>query len=191
MPRDTARAMSQEVVREPIAVKGRPARGLEERLALRFPRITALLARAIWRLPVRSRFRRMVIRRVVVLGWEAMNREDFEFGLAFYDPDVESIYDPGMVTLGFGNARGREERRRMLTEAYAEAFKFRFHPDELIYIGNDRMLVSGRMKGSGPISSAPAETEWANLWTVSDGLVVCDQVITSRRQALKAAGLSG
>jgi ketosteroid isomerase-like protein len=182
--------MSEEVVREPIALKGRPARGLEERLALRFPRITALLARAIWRLPVHSRFRRMLVRRAVVLGWEAMNREDFEFGLALYDPDVESIYDPGMVTLGFGNTRGREERRRMLNEAYGEAFKFRFHPDELIYIGNDRMLVIGRMKGTGLISGAPGESEWANLWTVSDGLVVRDQVITSRREALKAAGLS-
>src|SRR4051794_17723975 len=113
--------MSEKAVRQPLALKGRPTRGLEERLALRFPRATNSLAKAVWGLPQRSRIRRALIRRMVVLGWEAMNRVDLEIGLAFYHPDVESIYDPGMVALGVRNTRGREERRRLLTETYGEA----------------------------------------------------------------------
>lgn len=182
--------MSQAVLRQTLALTGRSTRGVEERLALRYPRATALLARAIWRLPQRSRLRRAVIHRTVVLGWEAMNRSDFEFGTALYDRDVESIYDPGMVALGLASTRGREERLRTLKEAWSEAFSFRYEPNELIYLGDDRLLMLGRMKGAGSSSGAPWETEWANLWTISDGLVTRDQVITDRATALEAAGLS-
>ncbi len=181
--------MSEENVRQPLALTGRLSRGLEERVALRFPRLTAFLARALWRLPKRSRLRRALLRRAVVLGWEAMNRRDFEFGLALYDQDVQSIYDPGLVTLGFVNTRGREERLRMLREAYG-ALEFRFQPEELIQVGEDRLLVTGRMKGTGVSSGAPFDTNWANLSTISDGLVIRDQVITDRADALDAAGLS-
>jgi ketosteroid isomerase-like protein len=119
-----------------------------------------------------------------------MNRVDLEVGLVLYDDDVESIFDPGFVSLGFGNTRGREERRRMLREVYDETREFRFEPDELIDLGDDRLLAIGRMKGSGLSSGAPFDSEWANLWTVSAGLVVRDQVFMSHRDALEAAGLS-
>jgi len=127
---------------------------------------------------------------MVVLGWEAMNRVDLEIGLAFYHPDVESIYDPGMVALGVRNTRGREERRRLLTETYGEAWDIRFDPDELIYVGDDRLLTMGRMKGSGVTSGAPFEAEWANLVTIQAGMVIRDQVFMDRANALEAAGLS-
>jgi ketosteroid isomerase-like protein len=182
--------MSGEVVREPIALKGRSTRGLEERLALRFPRVAALLARAVWRLPQGSRLRRALLRRVVTLGWEAMNRVDLEFGLAFYHPDVESIFDPRAQTLGFENSRGREVRLRALAQIYAEFREMHFHPDELIDLGEDRLLVTGRMKGTGLRSGAPFDMEWANLWTISGGRVVRDQQFGDRAEALEAAGLS-
>ena len=182
--------MSKEVVRQPIAVKGRSTRGLEERLALRFPRITAFLARTVWRLPTRSRLRQALLRRVVVLGWEAMNRVDLEFGLALYHEDVESIFDPRAVTLGLANTRGREARRRTLTEVYAETREMRFEPDELIDLGDDRLLVIGRMRGAGRSSGAPFDLEWANLWTISHGLVIRDEQFGDRAKALEAAGLA-
>jgi ketosteroid isomerase-like protein len=182
--------MSQENVRMPIALKGRSTRGLEERLALRFPRLTAMIARAIWRLPRHSRLRQTLIRRVVVLGWEAMNRADLDFGLALYHEDVESIFDPRAVTLGMENSRGREARRRRLIEFwYADVSEIRFDPDELIDLGNDRVLVIGRMTGTGRRSGAPFEIEWANLWTISDGLVIRDEQFADRAKALEAAGL--
>ena len=177
-------------MRQPITLKGRSTRGLEERLALRFPRVTGFIARATWRLPQRSRLRRALIRRMVALGWEAMNRVDLEFGLALYHEDVESIFDPRAVTLGMANTRGRDARRRVLTEFYAETRETHFQPDELIDLGDDRLLVTGRMKGTGRSSGAPFETEWANLWTISEGRVIRDEQFGDRMKALGAAGLS-
>jgi ketosteroid isomerase-like protein len=182
--------MSGEVLREQIALKGRSRRGLEERLALRFPRVTALIARTTWRLPRRSSLRRALVRRVVVLGWEAMNRADLEFGLALYDEDVESVFDPRAVTLGLANTRGREARRRTLSQVYGEMGQMLFDPDELIDLGDDRLLVIGRMKGRGRASGAPFEMEWANLWTISEGLVVRDEQFGDHAEAVEAAGLS-
>ena len=179
-----------EVVRQQLTLKPRSGRRLEERLALRFPRVLVRLARVAWRLPRRSRLRQALLRRVVARGWEGMNRVDLEVGLALYHEDVESVFDPGFVTLGFGDTRGREERRRMLMEVYSETREMRFEPDELIDLGDDRLLVIGRMKGRGLSSGAPFETEWGNLWTISDGLVIRDQVLISHREALEAAGLS-
>ena len=173
----------------PIAVKGRSSRGLEERLALRFPKAAAILARRVWRLPRRSRLRQALLRRVVVLGWDAMNRVDLEFGLALYHEDVESIFDPRAVSLGLANSRGREARRRTLSEVYGETGEMRFEPDELIDLGDDRLLVTGRMTGTGRQSGAPFELDWANLWTIDDGLVVRDQQFGDRAEALEAAGL--
>ena len=185
--------MSQEnveMVRQPLALKRRSTRGAEERLAVRFPRVLAFLSRAIWRLPQRSRLRRAVLRRAVERGWEGMNRVDLEVGLVLYHDDVESVFDPGFVALGFANTRGREERRRMLMKVYEETREFRFEPEELIDLGDDRLLVIGRMKGSGLSSGAPFDSEWANLVTISAGLVIRDQVFRSHREALEAAGLS-
>jgi ketosteroid isomerase-like protein len=182
--------MSQErfeVVRQPLALSDHSRRRLEERLAVRFPRLLAFLARAISRLP--QRLRRAVLRRAVETGWEAMNRGDLEAGLVFYRQDVESIFDPGWVALGFENTRGRDERLRTLTRFYAEARELRFEPEELIDLGADRLLVIGRMKGSGISSGAPFDSEWANLVTISAGRVIRDQVFMSHREALEAAGL--
>lgn len=118
-----------------------------------------------------------------------MNRVDLDVGLVLYDDDVESVFDPGFVSIGFANARGLEERRRMLMKVYDETRDLRFEPEELIDLGDDRVLTIGRMKGSGLSSGAPFDTEWANLVTISAGLVVRDQVFRSHREALEAAGL--
>ena len=180
-----------EPIRQPIALGMRSRRRLEERVALRYPRMTAFLAAAIWRLPRRSRLRRAVLKRAVVTCWEAMNRVDLEAGLALYDPDVDSIVDPDMTALGFDETvRGRERRLHNLRQVYAEFHEFRFDPDELIDLGNDRLLVVGRMKGSGRSSGVPFDAEWANLWTISAGRVIRDHVFRDRAKALKAAGLS-
>ncbi len=92
--------MSQEnldIVRQPIAVGARSRRRVEERLGLRFPRALALLTAAVWRLPSRSRLRQFMLRRSVISGWEGINRGDLELGLAFYDQDVESVFDSGFA----------------------------------------------------------------------------------------------
>ena len=80
------------MVRQQVAVATRPRRRLEERVALRFPRVMAFLDRLLWRLSPRSRLRQAVLRRLVQVGLEALNRGDFEAAFARSDPKIENSY---------------------------------------------------------------------------------------------------
>jgi hypothetical protein len=59
----------------------------------------------------------------------------------------------------------------------------------LIDLG-DRLLILGRVKGSGLRSGAPFDDQWANLLTISAGRVIREQPFFSHHEALDAAGLS-
>ena len=180
-----------EVVRQPIAVRAHSRRRLEERMALRFPSVLALLARAGWRLPPRSRLRQVLIRRYVRLGFEATNRGDYEAANALNHPDVEAIWPPRLATIGVEpGTRGREERVRFQRRWSTEWGEFRFEPEELIDFGDGRLLTVGRITGSGLSSGAAFDSDWAVLHTVSAGRVIREQVFLDHGEALEAAGLS-
>jgi ketosteroid isomerase-like protein len=179
-----------EVVRQPIAMRTQTRRRLEERLALRFPPALALVARAVLRLPPRSRLRQASVRRAAQLGFESMNRDDVEAALALYHPEVELIVPPEFVGLGLDPLyRGREERFRFQRRWNAEWGEFRYEPEEIIDLG-DRLLMVGRIKGSGLSSRAAFGNEWGLLVTISAGRVIREQVFLDHAEALEAAGLS-
>jgi len=186
--------MSQEnveVVRQPIAVRPSSRRRLEERLALRFPRALALLARAIWRLPLRSRLRRAMVRHVMQLGVEAANRNDLDAAFALYHPDIELMFAAALVALGFEPVyHGREARISVQRQWIAEWGDMCQEPEELIDFGDGRVLVYGRQKGSGISSRAPIDNDWALLLTLSAGRVIREQDFLDRAEAFQAAGLS-
>ena len=108
--------MSQEnveIVRQPFTVASHSRRRLDERPDY------APLASAhsssdyYWRLPPRSRLRQASLRRALQLGFEAVNRGDFEAAFASYNADVELVSDSRLIGLGFdGVYRGRAERVR-------------------------------------------------------------------------------
>jgi ketosteroid isomerase-like protein len=157
---------------------------------VRFPRALALLGRAVWRLSAGSRLRRALTCRAVISGWEAANRGDFEVALALYHPDVETIFDPKMVEIGFEPIYGgRESRLAVQRRATAEWGEWRFEPKELISVGVDRLLTLGRMKGTGLMSGAAVDTDWGALFTTFDGLVIREQIFLDRGEALEAVGL--
>jgi ketosteroid isomerase-like protein len=85
---------------------------------------------------------------------------------------------------------GREERIRS-ERGWREGWDdFRYEPEELIDLADQRVLMLGRMIGSGRASGAVLESEWADLLTFSRGQVIREQVFFSRAEALDAAGLS-
>ena len=189
--RDTGHGMSPEnvdVVRQPVAVRTKSHRRLDERLALRFPGALAVLVRAVLRLPPRSRLRQAWLRLAVRRGYEATNRSDFEAAFALYHPDVELIPPSGFESLGTSGIRGREERVRFQRRWNADWGGVRFEPEEIIDLG-PRVLVIGRVNGSGLSSEATFENEWAQLVTLSDGLVIHEQAFTDHGEALEEVGL--
>ena len=184
--------MSQEnveVVRQPVALKARSRRGLEERVYLRFPSVARFLTGVVWRLPPRSRARRAVFLRAAQMSFDATNRGDFESGFLLYHPDIELITPPTILGLGFDPVyRGLEARYEFQRRWTAEWGDMRFEPEEILDLG-DRLLFVGRIKGSGLSSGAAFETDWANLYTISAGRLIREQPFFDRQEGLEAAGL--
>ena len=189
--------MSQEnveVVRQRIAVTDRSRRRLEQHL-VRFPRVMAFLLGAIWRLylllPPRSRLRQAIIRRSVLLAFEALNRRDFPATFVGYHPNVVSIWPGRMVSLGFDPVmRGLKARIDAHMRWEAEWGEWRIEPEELIDLGDGRLLVTSRPQGIGLGSGATVEMSGAFLITVSAGRVIREQLFDDRDEALEAVGLS-
>ena len=130
------------------------------------------------------------VRRAVISGWEAANRGDFELSIALYHPNVETIFDPKMVEIGFEPVYGgREARLAVQRRGTSEWGEWRFEPKELIIVGTDRLLTLGRMKGRGLMSGAAVDTDWGSLFTTFDGLVMREQIFLDRGEALAAVGL--
>lgn len=120
---------------------------------------------------------------------EALNRGDFEAAFCFFDRDCEFV--PFQIdTLGLEGTRGRNERIRF-QQRWVDAWgEFRFEPEEIIDLGDDRRLMwVGHARGSGLGSGVPITSECAVLLTISDGWVIHDEVYFDHAQALKAAGL--
>jgi ketosteroid isomerase-like protein len=181
---------SIEVVRMPMTLEAQPHRRLEERLALRFPRLRAFLGRAVWRLP-NSRLRRALVRRVVKLGWEAFNRGDLDVTFALYHPSCESSFPAQLATVGFpSGTRDREARIRVQREVFDDWRELWFELKEYIDLTDGRLLTVGRMRGIGLSSGAAVDTEWTATFTTIDGQVVREQIFVDNREALEAAGLA-
>jgi ketosteroid isomerase-like protein len=179
-----------EVVRQPIALKARSRRGLEERIYLRFPSVSAFVIRAAWRLPPRSRPRREFLRRAAHSGFDALNRGDFEASFMLYHPYGQFITPPRLVGLGFDPVyRGSERRSEFQRGWVTEWGEMRFEPKEMLDLG-DRVLFVGRVRGSGVSSGAAFESDWACLFTISDAQVIREEPFFDLREALAAAGLS-
>ena len=178
-----------EVVRTPMTTTVHSRRRLEERLALRFPRLLDFFAKAIWRLP-KWRLRRALVRRSVRTGWEAFNRGDLDATFMLYHPGCESIFPPEMATLGIeSGTHTRDERIRAQQRYIDEWDEFRFEPSELIESG-DRLLSVGHMRFRGRSSGVPVNTEWVAMVTTLDGRVIREQILLDHAEALEAAGLS-
>jgi hypothetical protein len=64
-----------EVVRRPLRARKRSSRSLDERLALRFPRLTAAYLRRKGKLSPRSRLRQATYVRGTLLGLEALEEQ--------------------------------------------------------------------------------------------------------------------
>jgi ketosteroid isomerase-like protein len=185
-----------EIVRQPVVVRADTRRSLDQKLFVRLPSVSRALFRVSWRwmrrLSPRSRLRRAVLRTLIPRACEALNRGDLEVFSIFVHPEIESVNTPEVVALGglVPGSHGREAwlegQRRWLADWGA----LRYEPDEVLDLGDDRLLLLGRGRGIGRASGIEIDTEWGLLATISDGLLAREQNFLDRADALKAAGLS-
>ena len=176
----------------PLRAEKRPSRTLDQRLSLRFPRLFAVFARLIARLPPSSHLRQAVLRRSAALSIEAYNRRDLEAFAIGSDPDFEyhparNVVEAGLIEPCY---RGREGHRKYVA-ATAEVWGAEVYldPVELIDLGDRLVLLTNapmRAQGSG-ISLTEA---FAVVSTLKDGRVIRYQEYFDHAEALVAVGLS-
>jgi ketosteroid isomerase-like protein len=186
--------MSQEnveVVRTPLRGRKRSRRSLDERLALRLPRLAAAYTRLIGRLPPRSRLRQATYTRGTLLGMEAYNRRDLEAVVIGWHPGFE--YCPGREWVKAGLAepsyRGLDGYRKYVA-ATAEVWgpENTLTPSELIDLG-DRIVILAEGEMRAQASGVPLANAFALVSTFKDGRFIHLQEYYDHTEALEAAGL--
>ena len=97
------------------------------------------------------------------------------------------LYDSALLP-DQGVYRGFEgflENYRKLLDSFEE---FTVEPEEIVDVGDDRLVVALRMSGRGKGSQVAVEARLAHLWTVRDGRAVELRVYNTKEAALEAAG---
>src|ERR687897_1763990 len=164
-------------------------RTLGERLFVRFPAFSRLLADAFMRLPTRSRLRRLMVARFVSRAYAAANRRDFDLVLVGWDPGSEyhpsgDLMPPDLETVFYGH-----EGYLQLWRYWLDAFEdIRWDPEEILDLG-DRLLVTAQQRGHGSGSGVAVSEPVYQLFKLRRGLVIRQEDFLDRSKALQAAGL--
>ena len=187
--------MSQEnvdVVRKPLRVRERASRTLDQRLALRFPRLSDAYARfVLQRLPPTSRVRQASVWRGSRLGMEAFNRRDIDAAVSYGHPDFEYYPPREFVEAGFFDAcyRGAAGFREYVS-AWSEVVGVRVEPVELIDLGN-RVVMLAELPTLARASGVPISGKIATVSVLTDGKASRVYTYLDHAEALEAVGLSG
>jgi ketosteroid isomerase-like protein len=175
----------------PVAETSAQRRSLDERLIVRFPALSRLLADALMRLPVRSRLRRLMIARGVRQAYAAANRRDFDRVLAGWDPGSEYRPSADLMPPDFEAVFHGRDGYLTMWRRQVEAFEdLRFDPEEILDLG-DRLLVKAQVRGHGSGSGVAVSQPVFQLYKFRRGLVVRQEDFLDRSKALEAAGLEG
>jgi ketosteroid isomerase-like protein len=122
-----------------------------------------------------------IVRRLI----EACNRRDWDAMLETGDPEIE------IVTLMTGTHRGHAGWRRVVEQMAEEVSGFQFVPEDLIDVGQDRVVAVTRWIGTGRTSGiAVPDTPIGFVYTLRGGLVVRQESFRNKDEALKAVGMA-
>ena len=125
------------------------------------------------------------LRRLFALVGEGGNPEAL---YELLDPSIEFTMPPENVDGGryVGHAGVRRYFRR-----WAGTWEsWHFHPESLIDVGDDRVVVALYERGRGKGSGVEVENRIGQVWTFRDGLVVRWENYRTLSEALEAAELS-
>jgi ketosteroid isomerase-like protein len=90
-----------------------------------------------------------------------------------------------------GEMHGREAVRRYVQDWLDMFDGFTVVPEELLAVGDDRVVAVQRIAGHAKVSGVETELRFAVVYTVRDGQIVRGREYVDREQALEAAGLAG
>jgi ketosteroid isomerase-like protein len=128
-----------------------------------------------------------LIRRMYGFDWAGIRsrRQGFDELRAMVSPDFESQLSPELGERVLTGVKGLE----MFVEAVEQDFReFHYDAEQLEEIGDDQVLVLGRIFARARATGMPLVGEFGHIWTVRDGLATRVEAHRDREQARKAAG---
>jgi ketosteroid isomerase-like protein len=184
---------SDHIVRMPLRVRERSSRTLDQRLALRFPRLVAAGSRLMGRLPLGSRIRRAVLSRTIRLAVEAYNRRDLDAVALGFHPDLEyypyrDFVEAGLAEPCYHGPSGYKAYIATTVEVWGGDVLLT--PTELIDLG-DRLVLLADMPMRAQTSGLPLTETYATVATLKDGRVIRQQDFLDQAEALRLVGLAG
>jgi ketosteroid isomerase-like protein len=186
-------AETEGTVRKPLRVREQSRRTLDQRLALRFPRLAAASFRLIAKLPPRSRVRQAAVWRGFRLAVEAYNRRDLDAVAIAYHPDLEYYPYREFVEAGLTEPcyHGPSGYRAYISSTYEVwGREVRLEPTELIDLG-DRIVLLANMPMRAQASGVPLAETYAGVSTLKEGKVIRNDDYLDQSEALEAVGLRG
>jgi ketosteroid isomerase-like protein len=128
-----------------------------------------------------------LIRRMYGFDWAGIRsrRQGFDELRAMVSPDFESQLSPELGERVLAGVQGLE----MFVEAVEQDFReFHYDAEQLEEIGDDQVLVLGRIFARARATGMPLFGEFGHIWTVRDGLATRVEAHRDRETARKAAG---
>jgi ketosteroid isomerase-like protein len=130
-----------------------------------------------------------LIGRLYGFDWATVRsrREGFDELRQLVTDDFDSQLSPELGERVISGVQGLE----VFVEAVEQDFsEFRYEPDEVEEIGEDQVLVLGRILARARATGMPLLGEFGHLWTVRDGRASHVQAHRDRDEARRAAGAS-
>jgi ketosteroid isomerase-like protein len=127
-----------------------------------------------------------LIRRIYGFDWAAIRsrREGFDELRELVSLDFESQLSPELGERVLAGVQGLE----MFVEAVEQDFsEFHYDADEFEEIGDDQVLVLGRIVAKARATGMPLSGEFGHIWTVRDGLAARVEAHRDPDEAREAA----
>jgi ketosteroid isomerase-like protein len=128
-----------------------------------------------------------LIRRIYGFDWAGIRsrREGFGELRGLVTDDFESRLSPELGERVLAGVEGLE----MFVEAVEQDFsEFQYDADEIEEIGDDQVLVLGRIVARARATGMPLSGEFGHIWTVHDGLGTRVAAYRDPNEARKVAG---
>jgi ketosteroid isomerase-like protein len=181
-----------DVVRRPLQVGEGSHRTLDQRIAIRFPGLTAANARLLARLSPRSRVRQALVARTIRTAIEAYNRRDLIAASTAFHPDLRYYPYREFVEAGLAEQcyHGPAGYRAYIEATYdVWGRDVRLYPTELFDLG-DRIVLLADMPMRAQGSGVPLAERYATIATLRDGRVIEQRDFLNQAEALETAGLA-